>query len=94
MNKPLIKRIDWFITLVPFLSILALCGVFMADPEGSTTVLGNIRSFLGEEFGSYYLIIGLVIFFLTIYMVISTSSSHGINPPWRTAPRSVPASSI
>lgn len=71
MNKSLLKRIDWFITLVPFLCILLLCVIFMTNPEGSTAVLGNIRSFLGEQFGSYYLIAGLGIFFVTIFMAFS-----------------------
>jgi BCCT family betaine/carnitine transporter len=68
---PLRKRIDWFITLVPFFCILLLCVYFMSDPEGSTAVLAGIRSFLGEEFGVYYLIAGLGIFLVTLYMAFS-----------------------
>jgi BCCT family betaine/carnitine transporter len=71
MNTPLRKRIDWFITLVPFICILVLCAIFMVNPTGSTTVLAGIRSFLGEEFGVYYLVVGLGIFFVTIYMAFS-----------------------
>ncbi len=71
MNKTLRSRIDWVITLVPFLSILALCATFFTAPESSTAVLGLIRSFLGEEFGWYYLVIGLGVFLVTVYMAFS-----------------------
>lgn len=86
MNKSLLKRIDWFITLVPFLCILLLCVIFMTNPEGSTAVLGNIRSFLGEQFGSYYLIAGLGIFFVTIFMAFSRYGNIRLGETNRSIP--------
>ena len=71
MNIPLHRRIDWLVTLLPLFSILALCLTFFIDPQGSATLLGSMRSFLGEEFGWYYLILGLGIFLATLYMAFS-----------------------
>ena len=65
------KKIDWMITSVPLLLIIGLCSLFMIIPNRSNKVLGNIRFFFGDTLGSYYLIIGLVIFILSIYIAFS-----------------------
>ena len=75
MNKKLSQRIDWMITLLPFLLILALCLTFFTAPEASGAALNAIRSFLGEEFGWYYLLLGLGIFLLTLYLAFSRFGS-------------------
>lgn len=62
------KKIDWVITLVPLTLIVGLCVLFMVMPEQSNLVLGQIRFFFGDTFGSYYLIIGLGIFLVSIYI--------------------------
>lgn len=64
-------RIDWMITLVPLLIIVGLCIVFFFAPEASNVVLGKIRFLFGDTFGTYYLVIGLGIFLLSIYISCS-----------------------
>ncbi len=64
-------RIDWFITLVPFCTIIVLCLLFFILPEQSNTVLNRIRFVLGDTFGVYYLIIGLGVFLISIYVALS-----------------------
>lgn len=64
-------KIDWMITLLPLVIIIALCVLFFLLPEQSNTVLGNIRFVLGDTFGSYYLVIGLGIFLLSIFIAFS-----------------------
>lgn len=71
MNNSLRKRIDWLITVLPFLSILALCLTFFLSPENSSAALHAVRVFLSENFGWYYLAMGLGIFFVTLYMAFS-----------------------
>ena len=68
MNK---NKIDWMITLLPLCIIIVLCVVFFIAPEQSNVVLSQIRFFFGDTFGSYYLIIGLGIFLLSIYIAFS-----------------------
>lgn len=65
------NRIDWFITLVPFLLIIFLCILFFMIPEQSNVVLNSVRTFLGDSFGVYYLIIGLGTAIISIYIACS-----------------------
>ena len=44
---------------------------FLIAPESSTAVLASIRSFIDNEFGLYYLIMGLGVFFISIYIAFS-----------------------
>ncbi len=69
--QPLRKRLDWIVTIVPFVSILVLCALFMAYPQGSAGTLASIRFFLGDQLGSYYLILGLGAFICSLYMAFS-----------------------
>lgn len=62
------SKIDWMITLVPLAIVVALCIVFFFAPEQSNVVLSRIRFFFGDTFGTYYLVIGLGIFLLSLYI--------------------------
>ena len=62
------KKIDWMITLVPLILVVALCILFFIMPEQSNDVLSKVRYFFGDTFGVYYLIIGLGIFILSLYL--------------------------
>lgn len=70
-KKTLIKKLDWMTTLIPFVSIVLLCLVFIINPGQSADTLAAIRSFLGDELGSYYLIIGLFTFLCSLYIAFS-----------------------
>ena len=65
------KKIDWIITLVPIISIVGLAVVFFFLPEESNIVLLNIRFFLGDTLGTYYLIIGIGVFILSLIIAFS-----------------------
>ena len=58
-----VGRIDWMVTLLPLVVIIALSVLFFFVPEQSNVVLGQIRYVLGDTFGVYYLIVGAGIFF-------------------------------
>ncbi len=64
-------KIDWMITLVPLLLIIAFSVLFFFFPDGSNKVLGQIRYVLGDTMGSFYLIVGLGIFILSLYVAFS-----------------------
>lgn len=68
------SRIDWMITLLPLAIVIALSILFFFLPEQSNKILAQIRYVLGDTFGTYYLIIGLGIFLLSIYIA---SSKYG-----------------
>ncbi|MCI8550417.1 MAG: BCCT family transporter [Lachnospiraceae bacterium] len=69
-KKPSLKhsKIDWMITLLPLGIILVLCILFFFLPEESNAVLTQIRFFFGDTFGTYYLVIGLGIFLLSLFI--------------------------
>ena len=58
MNKLKSSRIDWLITLAPFIIIMALAGVLFAFPDASNDIISKVRYFFGNTMGIYYLIIG------------------------------------
>lgn len=66
-----LRVIDPWTTLVPFAAILLLCLFFIVNPQGSTAALSAIRSFLGDTLGSYYLLIGLGVLVLSLWIAFS-----------------------
>ena len=70
-REKLSRRIDWITTLVPFLGVVALCALFMIIPEGSKTVLEAVRKFIGDDCGIYYAILGVGVFWLSIWTAFS-----------------------
>lgn len=60
-------KIDWMITLVPLGLILVLSVLFICFPEESNQALTQIRFFLGDTLGIFYLVTGLGIFLLSIF---------------------------
>ena len=73
MDKKSVKKnqIDWMITLVPLAIVVALCFVFFFLPEQSNVILSKVRFFFGDTFGVYYLVIGLGIFIVSLYIAMS-----------------------
>ena len=65
------KKIDWMITLVPLILVGILSVFFFFFSEQSNAVLSGIRFFFGDTFGTYYLVIGLGIFSVSIYLALS-----------------------
>ncbi len=69
--KGLIRQLDLVTTLLPFFCIVVLCTLFVLYPDSSSRVLESIRYFLGNQMGSYYLIIGLGVFICSLYLSFS-----------------------
>ena len=65
------KRIDWMITLVPLALVVGLSLLFFLLPEQSNVVIGQVRALLGDTMGVYYLIIGLGIFLISLFIACS-----------------------
>ncbi len=62
------NKIDWMITIVPLVIIVALSVLFFLLPEQSNRIIGQIRFVLGDTLGTYYLVIGLGIFLLSMFI--------------------------
>ena len=65
------KRVDWMITLVPFIIIVVLCVFFFFAPDQSNEILGQIRFMLGDVLGTYYLAVGLGVFLFSLFIAAS-----------------------
>ncbi len=75
------KKIDPATTVIPFAIILVLCVLFIIYPEGSTNALSIIRNFLGDTFGSYYLVVGLGILIVSLYLAYSPIGNITLGEP-------------
>ena len=65
------QKIDWMITLLPLLIVVTLSLLFFIAPDESNRVLSIIRYVLGDTLGSFYLVIGLGVFLVSVYMTFS-----------------------
>ncbi len=75
------KRVDWLITLLPLAIIVTLCVLFLVAPEQSNAILGKVRFFFGDTFGTYYLVIGLGIFLVSIFIACSKYGNIVLGEP-------------
>lgn len=80
-TKPQNQNIDWMITLLPLVLIIGLCILFFCMPEQSNAILSKIRFLFGDTFGVYYLIIGLGIFLISIYIACSRYGTIVLGAP-------------
>lgn len=71
MKKLKNSRIDWLITLAPFIIIMALAGVLFAFPNESNDIIGKVRYLFGDTMGIYYLIIGVGVLLVSIFLSFS-----------------------
>jgi len=64
-------RIDWMITLVPFFLIVGLAAVLFIFPEQANGVIAQVRFFFGDTVGVYYLILGLGVLIVSLFLAFS-----------------------
>lgn len=81
MEKLKKGRIDWLITLAPFIIIMALAGVLFIFPDGSNEIISNVRFFFGNTLGIYYLVIGLGVLLISIYLSFSKYGNVVLGEP-------------
>lgn len=65
------SKIDWMITLVPMLIIVVLSLLFMIFPNQSNDILGKVRFFFGDTFGTYYIILGAAVIIFAFVIAFS-----------------------
>ena len=69
LNK--IRKIDWILTLVPFVFIVTLTVFLFINPESANAVLSKVRFFFGDTLGAFYLIMGLGVLAVSVFLVCS-----------------------
>ena len=75
MNSMSGRKVDWLITLVPFILIMSLAAYLFVCPEQANVIISQIRFFFGDTVGLYYLVIGLGFFLISIYLSVSKLGS-------------------
>lgn len=64
-------RIDWLVTLVPFILIAALALMLLLFPAQSNNIIAQVRFFFGDTVGLYYLVMGLGVLVVSLFLSLS-----------------------
>ena len=65
------RKIDWMVTLVPFIIIVGIAALLFVFPNQSNAIISQVRYFFGNTMGIYYLIIGLAVLVISIFLSFS-----------------------
>jgi Choline-glycine betaine transporter len=75
------NQIDWMITLLPFALIMGVAVLLFIFPQKSNTVIGQVRFFFGDTIGLYYLVIGLGVLIISIFLLFSKYGNIVLGEP-------------
>ena len=75
------QQIDWMITLVPFLLIMGLAVFLFIFPEQSNAVIAQVRFFFGDTMGIYYLIMGVGVLLISLWLSFSKCGDIVLGEP-------------
>ncbi len=75
------EKIDWMLTLVPFVIVLALSILLFVLPKESNVAISQIRSFFGDTMGMYYLVIGLSVLIISVWLCFSRYGNLVLGEP-------------
>lgn len=64
-------KIDYFVTIAPLCIILGLFIVFVLFPEKSNNIIESLRFFFTDTIGIYYLVFGVALFLLSLFIAFS-----------------------
>ena len=70
-NKVKDNEIDWYAIIIPLVGVIIISILFLTFPDKSMQMIQVVRAFLGNQCGIYYAVLGLGIFFCSIYMAFS-----------------------
>lgn len=75
------KKIDWMITLVPFVLIVTIAALLFILPEQANDVISQVRFFFGDTVGVFYLIIGAGVLLVSIFLSFSKYGNIVLGEP-------------
>lgn len=65
------RKVDWLITICPFAIIVGLAVYLFCFPEQANDSIAKVRFFFGDTLGSYYLILGIGVLIVSIFLSFS-----------------------
>lgn len=81
MKTASIKKIDWMVTLTPFFLIMGLAGLLFTFPDRSNEIISKVRFFFGDTVGLFYLMMGLGVLIVSLYLAFSKYGSIVLGEP-------------
>ena len=66
-NKVKDNEIDWYAIIIPLVGVIIISILFLTFPDKSMQMIQVVRAFLGNQCGIYYAVLGLGIFFCSIW---------------------------
>ena len=75
------SRIDWVITLVPFLLIVGLAVFLFVFPQQANGAIAQVRFFFGDTLGSYYLLMGIGVLVISLFLSFSKYGNIVLGDP-------------
>ena len=65
------RKLDWPVLVIPLVIIVSLCALLILFPDQSRGAINNVRDFITNTFGWYYILIGLFFFLAGLYIAFS-----------------------
>lgn len=81
MKTASMKKIDWMVTLIPFFLIIGLAGLLFTFPDRSNEIISKVRFFFGDTVGLFYLMMGLGVLIVSLYLAFSKYGSIVLGEP-------------
>lgn len=75
------NRVDWIITLVPFFLIMGLAIFLFFLPDQANGVISQVRFFFGDTLGSYYLLMGIGVLIISLFLSFSKYGNIVLGEP-------------
>lgn len=69
------SRYDITLLVVPFLILIFIVALIFRFPDLSSNVISYVRDWVGNKFGSYYLVLGLSFVVISLYLVFSKNGN-------------------
>lgn len=71
LRQRILSKFDLTVTLVPLAILLIVVGSLLIFPDQAGQVIDTVRNFLGNDFGVYYLLIGLIFVIVSFCLAFS-----------------------
>lgn len=75
------NKIDWLITVVPFILIVGIALLLFIFPEKANDTISKVRFFFGDTVGIYYLILGIGVLIVSVFLSFSKYGNIVLGEP-------------
>lgn len=75
------RRIDWLLTLVPFILISGITGFLFLYPDAAHEKIDQVRFFFGDTIGVFYLILGVGVLAVSLFLAFSRYGNIVLGDP-------------